>query len=166
MTTFKKQITVNASKQKVWDVLSDLGGVMKFHPGVKKSYYTTDQTEGIGAARICELAPMGKIEETAVSWKDGESYTLKIDPIEKAPPVKDFLVEILLIEKGANQVVVSFNVSYDMKLGFIGTLLNKIVIRSQMETGITGLLQGMKIYAEKGTEIKDNSALKKLLKAA
>ena len=55
MTTFKKQITINSSQQKVWNIISDLGAIQKFHPGVSKSYYTTDKTRGFGAFVFREL---------------------------------------------------------------------------------------------------------------
>jgi hypothetical protein len=90
MTTITNSIRIQAPMSQVWSTISDLGGVFQFHPGVHKSYYTTDQKEGIGASRICELLPMGKVEETALAWEDGRSFSLSVIPLEKAPPFKDW----------------------------------------------------------------------------
>ena len=167
MTTFEKQITINASKADVWNVISNLGGVYKFHPGVEKSYYTSDQLEGIGAARVCELRPMGKIKETAINWKNGESFQLKIDPLEKAPPVKNFIAQLKLVEIDANTVEVRLRVDYKMKLGIIGKILNKLVIKSQMNAGLQGLLDGLKVHMEQGkVDIPDMKTLRKLQQVA
>lgn len=166
MTTFKKQITINASKQKVWDIVSNLGDIYKFHPGVSKSYYTTEEAEGVGAARICELLPAGKILETVKSWEDGSGFVLQIDPIEKAPPVKDFTGHFQLKEINLNSTNVSLTVSYEMKLGLVGDILNKVMIKSKLEKGIDALLAGLKVYIEKGMEVKDSKALQEILKAA
>ena len=68
MTHFKKQIQIQASKENAWKALANLGDVHKFHPGVSKSYHTSDRISGIGATRICELYPMGKVEEIATSF--------------------------------------------------------------------------------------------------
>lgn len=166
MTTFKKQITINVPKQKVWEVVSDLGSIYKYNPGVSKSYYTTDKTEGIGAARICELQPSGKILETVKSWKEGNGFLLQIDPIEKAPPIKNFTGLFELIELNTSSTQVSVAINYEMKLGTIGFLLNKLIMQSKMEDGIEGLLEGLKVHSETGAEIKDTKALLKILNAA
>ena len=58
MTTITQEIRINAPKDRVWAILADLGAVQRFHPGVKKSYYSTTQKEGVGASRVCELLPL------------------------------------------------------------------------------------------------------------
>jgi len=166
MTTFKKQITINASKQKVWDIVSNLGDIYKFHPGVSKSYYTTEEAEGVGAARICELLPAGKILETVKNWEEGSGFLLQIDPIEKAPPVKNFCGHFELEEINHHSTKVSLTIRYRMKLGIAGNILNKLVIRSKMEDGIEDLLTGLRVYTEKGLEIKDTISLQNILKVA
>ncbi len=37
MTKISSEIRIDAAKEKVWDIIADLGGVQNFHPGVKKS---------------------------------------------------------------------------------------------------------------------------------
>ena len=51
-----------------------------------------------------------------------------------------------------------------MKLGIAGNILNKLVIQSKMEDGIKDLLTGLKVYIEKGFEIKDTKSLQNILK--
>ena len=76
MTTLNHEIYIDAPKSQVWDVMADLGGVVKFHSLVTKSYYVTDEKQGTGAARVCELGPNTSVNETAIAWKEGESITL------------------------------------------------------------------------------------------
>jgi len=166
MTTFKKQVTINAPKQKVWKILSHLGNVYKFNPSVSKSYYTTDKTDGIGAARICELQSSGKILETVKNWNEGNGFLLQIDPIEKGPPVRSFTGLFKLIELDMTSTQVSVTINYEMKLGAIGLLLNNLIIQSKIEDSIEDLLEGLKVHSETGTEIKDTKALHKILNAA
>ena len=166
MTTFKKQVTIDAAQELVWQIVSNLGDIYKFHPGVSKSYYTSKIEVGMGAARICELQPTGRIRETVVQWNEGSGFLLHIDPIEKAPPVDNFSGNFELEQVDANKTSVSLTIQYDMKLGLIGELLNKLVIKSKMEEGIEALLQGLKIHTEKGLEIKDVKSLRRMLKAA
>jgi ribosome-associated toxin RatA of RatAB toxin-antitoxin module len=166
MTTFKKKIKIDSSIEDIWKVVSNLGDIYKFNPGVSKSYYSTEQTEGVGAARICELYPIGKILETATDWEDGKSFLLKIDTIEKAPPVKNFTGKFELNAIGRNQTEVSLTLNYDMKLGFIGQLLNKLILKSKMESGIEDLLKGLKVHLEQGVFVGDLNSLKEILTAA
>ena len=51
MTKVSGHIVINAPKEKVWEVISDLGAISVWHPGVANSYYTSKQREGVGAAR-------------------------------------------------------------------------------------------------------------------
>ena len=162
MTVFTKQITLNKSQKEVWNIVSDLGAIYKFHPGVKKSYYTTISLDTIGAARICELYPSGKILETVVEWRNNRGFLLQIEPIEKAPPVKNFTGKFELSEFNENHTKVSLTISYEMKLGALGKLLNKIIIQSKMEEGIDALLSGLKMYAEMGIEINDEKHLEEV----
>ncbi|OUR99326.1 hypothetical protein A9Q86_12175 [Flavobacteriales bacterium 33_180_T64] len=166
MTTFKKQITIDSPKQKLWTLVSDLGSIYKFNPRVTKSYYTTTNTKGIDAARICELYPSGKILETVKNWNEGNGFLLQIDPIEKAPPVKNFSGLFELNEINTNSTQISITIDYEMKLGAIGLLLNNLIIRPKMEEGIKDLLEGLKIHSETGAEIKDIKTLHNILDAA
>ncbi len=166
MTKFNKQIKINASNEEVWKVISNLGDVYKFHPGVLNSYYSSDDKAGIGAARICELRPMGVIEETATKWDEGHGFTLRIDPIEKAPPVKNFFASLEITDDNSGYVTVVLSAQYDMKLGVVGKLLNAIMIRSQMEKALQGVMEGLKVYVEKGIEIVDGKTLSSFAKVA
>ena len=46
MTTLNHEIYMNAPKSQVWDVIANLGGIVKFHPLVTNSYYVTDDKQG------------------------------------------------------------------------------------------------------------------------
>ncbi|MBL4709927.1 MAG: SRPBCC family protein [Flavobacteriales bacterium] len=166
MTTFSKQIKISAPKQKIWEIISDLGAIQNFHPGVSKSYYTTEKKEGIGAARICELQPSGKIEETVKQWNEGHGFLLQIDSIEKSPPVKDFKGRFELVELNEHDTQASLTVYYRMKLGAIGHLLNKLILQPKMEKNIESLLKGLKVHSEKGFKITDEKTLQQMLHAA
>lgn len=166
MTTFNKQIRINASKKKVWAVLANLGDIYKFNPNVSKSYYTSTNSKGIGAARICELRPTGKIVETATSWHEEQGFTLHVEPIEKAPPVKNFLVSVEIDGSHPDFSVVHLNASYSMKLGLIGKALNNMVLKSQMEKALENMLKGLKFHIEKGIEVVDQKSLNKISKVA
>lgn len=152
MTTFSSTIYVDAPKDAVWTILADLGGIQKFHPGVRKSYYTTEQHEDVGAARVCELLPMGVIEEKAVEWKDGDYYVLTIDPLKKAPPFKKAYGRLATQEEGTGTRV-TMTLDYTLKFGPLGKLLDAAMVRPRMQKVVPTVLLGLKHYAETGEEV-------------
>ncbi len=78
MTHIKESIRINATKDKVWELLADFGGIIKFHPGLRDSYSTSTKKGGVGASRHCDLLPAGSVEERVVEWKDGEEMLVQI----------------------------------------------------------------------------------------
>lgn len=162
MTKFTEQINIQTSIEQIWQVLADLGEVCKFAPGVSHSYYVGSKNEGVGAARICELSPMGKVKETVTTWVENRGFNLQIEAIEKMPPIKNIEVILRLDDSHPKTTKVKIEVQYDTKLGVIGQLLNTIMIKSQMVKGIKGTLDGLKIYLEEGREIKDFKSLKQV----
>lgn len=162
---FTKSRDIAVPIRDAWKTLANLGDIYRFHPGVSKSYYTSGKKQGVGAARICELQPAGKIKETATSWEEGRGFTLQIDPIEKAPPVKNFTGQFRLSPLDAGRTRIDLVIRYDMKLGLVGNLLNALVIRSKMEEGIEVLLDGMKVHLEQGVDVPNVKSLKKLIAA-
>lgn len=76
---------IGAPATAVWDVLADFPNIADWNGGVKKSYATGEQTEGIGATRHCDLAPVGTLEETVREWQPGKKMVISIDSATKLP---------------------------------------------------------------------------------
>ena len=153
MTSISGTVRIHASKDEVWKILADLGGIQNFHPGVRKSYYTTDVKEGLGAARVCELLPVGKVEEHVIDWKDGEELTLDVVPLEKAPPLRDARGRIQL-EADGEETVVTMTVSYRLGFGPIGMLMDALFVRRQVKKVVPAVLRGLKRHAETGEVLR------------
>ena len=101
---------------------------------------------------VCELLPMGAIEETAVEWHDGESYVVSITPMAKAPPFKQARARLALKEENGGTRA-SMNVEYTLKYGVLGKLMDALMVRSQFQKAIPGVLRGLKHYTETGEEV-------------
>lgn len=74
-------IIIEASVEKVWAVLADLGAADKCFPGVTKSYYLSEQKAGVGAARHCDVrsgAMKGSVQERITEWREGEGFSLEL----------------------------------------------------------------------------------------
>ena len=159
MSHIQRQIRINAPKTHVWEALADFGGVYKYSPGVIESKSTTEANEGVGAARVCQLAPMGAVEERILTWREGESYSLEIFDGKKVPPFKHAIATISLQSTGPNDTLVNIDFDYALKYGPIGAVMNLMMVRTFLDKGFAGLLAGLKHYAETGETVDGSTKL-------
>ena len=75
MSKLTHQVTINASVDKVWEILADFGAIDKWAPPVSKSYSTTEANGGVGAGRHCDTS-FGALKEQIVEWEEGRSFTI------------------------------------------------------------------------------------------
>ena len=47
MTKVTSEIRIDAPREKVWDVIADLGSVSVWNPVLSNSYYTSEAKEGL-----------------------------------------------------------------------------------------------------------------------
>ena len=139
-----KEVEINAPKAKVWSVLADIGAVEKYNPVVTKSYSTSENKQGLGASRHCDLLPMGSVEEKIIEWDEGESY--KIEIFEgKAIPFKG-TGKFELTENGKSTNV-KMTFEPDMGNGIFGKLM-AFMMKEKMNKMIAGVVIGLKHHLE------------------
>ncbi len=152
MTQLTTEVHIDAPKEKVWEVLANLGDIYKWNPGVASSHWTSEQKQGVGASRHCDLQnPSGTLEERAIEWREGEGYT--IDVYESSLPLKN-TVEFAIKPEGAGTRVY-VTVDYRLKYGPVGALLDVLFVRRQMQKGFDHLLAGLKYHVETGDPVDD-----------
>ncbi len=137
---------INASKENVWNVLKEFGNIAAFHPLVKYSV-NTNETTGLGARRHCDLLPMGAMEEEITAWEEGVSFTADVVGGKMLPPCH-FMTGQLELEKSGNQTKVNFTLSYQMKYGVLGRIMNAIMIKPQFKKAPHQYVNGLKNYIE------------------
>ena len=139
-----KEVEINAPKAKVWSVLADIGAVEKYNPVVTKSYSTSENKQGLGASRHCDLLPMGSVEEKIIEWDEGESY--KIEIFEgKAIPFKG-TGKFELTENGKSTNV-KMTFEPDMRNGLFGKIMG-FMMKEKMKKMIAGVVIGLKHHLE------------------
>jgi hypothetical protein len=136
----KQAIGINAPKKAVWDVMADFGSAADWAPGMRRSALFGKATTGVGMQRIMQHAWGFIIEEIITHWTEGEEYSFNLS---RAPfPMRDVKEKWVLGENGS-QTSLDITVSYDMRLGLIGALLDTVLVRfvvaREMRLGIYGL---------------------------
>ena len=154
MSNFSAQIKINAPKEQVWAVLSDLGSIYKWNPGVSHSYCTSDSSGGEGATRHCDIqTPLkGYLEERAFDWREGESF--KIEIYDTNFPLKRNIIQFSLRADGS-YTIVEVSPEYQLKFGALGAVMDRLAFNRQFRKGMKGLLEGLKYHVETGEEVGD-----------
>jgi hypothetical protein len=156
MPVITGDIQIEASKERVWEAIADLGSIQDFHPEVTRPYYTSEQREGVGASRHCDLKPFGSVEERAIGWEDGSSFALEIYDSKKMPPFRFAVESMSVAEKGA-RAVAYLSLEYELRYGAIGSLLDWLMVRSRFEKMVPAVLAGLKKHLEGGLRSIDDS---------
>lgn len=146
MATIHNEITVNASIDKVWTMLTDLELLDKYDPTVKKSTLTSTEKTGMGAKRkVLMLDGKNWFDEKVTVFKPNEALTYQLT--DCSFPIKG-LKHSYSFEKIGNQTKVKQVMEYTVKFGLLGKLLDVMMIRKQSDSGIKQFFTGLKSYTE------------------
>ncbi len=156
MSVLVQQVAIDASKEKVWEVLADFSGVANWAPTISESRSTTEANGGVDAERSCEHEKMGTIYERIVAWDEGRS--LSYDVIEGLPFPMKSLNNIWEVRTHGDGALVTLTMDFGMKLGPLG-FLPALMARRPMRKEMRLSLAGLKQYAETGEVVATTEQL-------
>jgi len=148
MTKLTSEIRVDAPRQKVWDILADLGTVSVWDPGVFNSFCTSEAKEGRGASRLCDFPDGGYVIDRTTDWEPGKGHTLNID--EGSDSLGSAHPSFTLKDDGQGTAV-TLTLEYELKPDI--PVDAKQVERQDLEELIPAVLATLKYYAETGEAI-------------
>lgn len=150
MSTLTNEISINASVDDIWEVLSNVETLDKYDPTVKVSNAVSTLRSGIGASRRVEMVD-GKnwFEEAITSSKTNESLTFELTACSF--PIHSLKHSYSFASNG-NSTTVKQVMEYEVKYGIIGQILDKLMIRKQTSNGIVKFFSGLKSYVEDRTK--------------
>lgn len=151
--------TIDATPQRVWEVLSDFGGISTSAPHLKGSRLLTEGEPDVGAMRHCDFAMGGRTtEETVSRWVEGQGYSVDIKASGSPLPMKNASADFDISEKDG-VTVLKGAMHYEMGMGPLGGLLEMISAK-RFTPMWSDMLAGFKERAETGAEIDKDSELK------
>ena len=147
MTTLHNRITIDASVDRLWAVLSDLEELDKYDPTVKTATITSTQRTGLNAARKV-LMRDGKnwFEEKITEFAPGELLCYQLT--DCSFPIKG-LRHSYRFKPTPSGTEVEQVMEYTVKFGLLGKVLDRLMIRKQTSAGIKKFFSGLKIHAER-----------------
>ena len=152
MARFSVRTRIDAPKDKVWEVLADIGGIYKWNPGVSHSYSTSEDGRGDGATRHCDLTRGGYLEERAADWHEAESF--KIDVYETNLPLRSNVVQFS-VDADGDRTIVGIAPEYRIKFGLLGLVMDRLVLPRLFKKGMKDMLAGLKYHVETGELVGD-----------
>ncbi len=148
MSTLRHEILIAAPIESVWRAVGDLLAVQHYNPTVASVRYLSDQREGVGAGRRCDLRPKGWVEERIWDWSPPHGIGLEVAASQWPIVFMKWKTE-LADERGATRV--RQEMSYRMKFGPLGSLLDGLVMRRKLDRSVREIFESLKRFVERPT---------------
>ncbi|MDX1418874.1 MAG: SRPBCC family protein [Rubricoccaceae bacterium] len=149
MNDVQRSVTIDAPRDRVWDVLSDLTAMRAYMPGLASVEHVGEAERGVGAARHCVFADGVELTERVTDWREGTGYTLETTAFKGVPMASN---EIRFVLSGdARQTTVTQSMRYAMKGGILAPLLERMA-KGRMVSALDGALGGLKEHVEARVE--------------
>jgi ligand-binding SRPBCC domain-containing protein len=145
MTVLTNRITIAAARPAVWKTLTTLELLETYDPGVRSSRVTGEVATGPGAERRCDLRPAGWFVERVVAWQPEQALAFEL--VTCSLPVAHLRHDYTLTAQDGGTVVTQV-MTYELKYGPAGRLLDAVMMRRQWDQGIKGFLAGLKQTVE------------------
>lgn len=155
MLEISTSIDINAPANEVWTKLAKLDDVQDWAESVQKSYYSSEQTEGVGTERTCEVQGLGTLREKVTQWRDGETLTYTAEGMPKI--VRHIQNTWRLEALNEQQTRVTSTIELQTRYGVFGALMAKLVMRPQMTRLIKSGISSFKDFVEHSTTTREAS---------
>lgn len=145
MRQVKERIEIGVSLDMVWAILEEFGAAAKWAPSMRHSALIGEQKTGIGTRRKLRHDWGFRLEESVTEWTFGRGFAFDVN---RAPyPMKD-VRETWLIEHGDGLTTVATTVEYQMRLGWLGSMLDSFLVQHIVRREMRAGLRGLKDFAE------------------
>ena len=129
MTTIHHDLHAACTPDRVWKLLADLEAVKRYNHTVKEVAIVGEQRDGVGARRSCQLLPSGRVLERVTHWEQGSALGLEVAESDWPVHFMRWVTRIAPDEAGTR---ITQTLEYRMKLGPVGWLLDKLVMRRKL----------------------------------
>lgn len=153
MLQINTSIEIDAPAIDVWRKLAKLDDVQNWVEGVEKSYYSSEQTEGVGAARTCEVRGFGTLQKKIVQWEDGQSLTYAVEGMPSVVRTAQSAWQVQAITPF--QTRVSIQSSVETNYGLFGALMAKTMMKPRMTRLLEGALTSFKDFVEHSQHVAE-----------
>lgn len=146
MTTIDHDLEAHCAPDALWNLLSDLTAVGSYNPAVSAARIRGGRARDVGAMRECDLVPKGRVCERVTVWEPGRAVGLEI--VESDWPIRYMRWVTRIEPKGAGSRLTQ-RLEYRVKFGFLGLILDRLVMRRNISANVGKALAGLVAAAER-----------------
>lgn len=146
MTTIQHRLEASCPPEALWTLLADLEAVATYNPGVRSARALEGPRGGVGASRVCELSPSGRVVERVTVWEEGRAVGLEV--VESDWPIVFMSWTTRVEPRGAGSLLTQ-ELHYQVNFGPAGWLLDQLVMRRKLTSTLDGVLAALIAAAER-----------------
>lgn len=150
------QVTINVPRAQAWEKLQDLTLAHNYVPGLVKTEITTELKQGVGASRKVYQTETKGIDETVVEWQDGHGFLIRLHRGDRGAPApfKEAFFRYRIDDgDSADTTLLTTSMSYTMGMGFIGGLLERLLLKKLFTSVIRDVAISLKQFYESGERV-------------
>lgn len=161
MTTIRHELRAACAPERVWRLLADLEAVAHYNPGVRAARIEGPRRLGVGAERSCELHPKGRVLERVTHWQEDShaantdslagarppGFALGLEVVESDWPIRS-MRWVTRVEAADGGSVIRQELEYAPKFGWLGWLLDRLVLRRTLTRSLDRVLASLIASAE------------------
>ncbi|MCT4611261.1 MAG: SRPBCC family protein [Pelagimonas sp.] len=141
MIHHERNLTIDASPDAVWEVLSRYMHIDEFAPQITSVDALTDGEVGVGSKRRNNFENGTSVVEEVTEWRHGSGYTVRLSDMA-AMPLHEASSEIRISPMGGKSRV-TWTFDYRVKYGPLGWLMGQTMMKMMMGKIIDANLQGL-----------------------
>lgn len=143
------EIPIEASPEKVWDILSEYGNVSAFHGAVVESHSVEGSGDiaSLGCERVCNIVDMGlkiTLKERIVDYEEGRSYRYEVYDWRNFP-IQKMLFGFTILGATSRHTQLAIDIEYLARPALLTPLM-----AGKMRRLARDVLLGYKHYTETG----------------
>jgi mxaD protein len=109
-----KTVTINASADKVWNLVKDFNGLNNWHPAIAKDDIVEGTNNTVGAVRLLSLKGGGTIKEKLLAF-DAAGHSFRYAIVEGVIPVSSYTSRLSVKSAGDNKSTVTWSGKFKRK---------------------------------------------------
>jgi len=142
--------TIKTPKSTVWAILADFSNIADWTDQVKTSAPLDELTQGLGAGRVCRLAPFGTTDERIIEYVPEDKMVIELTNIKKLPLKRSVTTfSLRAIDESTTEATMSS--VPEPKGGPLSRLVDKRLEKG-LPKAVDGLLADLKVAAESKVE--------------
>ncbi len=142
---------LEASADRVWEVLSDLPNAHLYHPLIEECDMIGEQDRGLGAERVCYLNDGTELVERFVGWEEGRSLTAQI--LESPLPFREAQLHVRIDPQGEERCCVRVELNYEVRGGVLGRVADSVMLHTLLNRIVLAAVRGLGLHAATDVEI-------------